>query len=148
MTRKIKGVIMKSVIVAMFVVLGLQSAHAANDYMSCEYKGKDGGHASFKFDDDLIATGTASVILNDGSELELPIRGTSALGDKDGYIALVITWGSMLETFTAALPMAADVVSGPAYSITSFGADGPKGALKGTLTCTVSQNILHALNVK
>jgi hypothetical protein len=139
---------MKSVVIAMFVVLGLQSAHAANDYMSCEYKGKDGGHASFKFDEDLNVTGTSSVILNDGSELDLPLVGTSALGDKDGYMALVITWGSVLDTFTAALPMKEDVISGPAFSITSFTADGPKPTLKGTLTCKASKDILHAMKMK
>jgi hypothetical protein len=140
---------MKSLIItAIFVVLGLQTAHAADGSLSCQYKGQAAGEsATFTFNDDMVGTGTSSEIMKDGSVMEMPLSASFGLGDKDGYLAVVITWSSLFDTMTSALPFKEDggSVSAPAYSINAFGADGPKAALKGTLTCTFSNDLLHTL---
>jgi hypothetical protein len=140
---------MKSLIItAIFVVLGIQTAHAAGSEVSCQYKGNDGGSANFDIDEDMKASGTSSVIMNDGSTMELPVTGSFTIGDKDGYMAVIVTWGNLFDTMTSALPGKGNVISAPAYSITSFDVNGPKAALKGTLTCKYSENLVHTLESK
>jgi hypothetical protein len=141
---------MKSLIItAIFAVLGFQTAHAADTEISCKYQGQDGGSAAFQFDEDLSGAGVASVVLTDGSKMDIPVSATFTLGDKDGYVAIVVTWGTIFDTMTAALPAkGGNVATAPAYSITSFNADGPKATLKGSLTCTYSENLVHTLKSK
>lgn len=124
------------IISVIFAVLGMQSALASETITQCHYKGNDGRSATLRMDKELNVTGEAIETMGDGTELEFPVSGKVSLGDKEGYLAVILVWGTGFSTYTAALPsMATQGMDIPVYKISSFNGQGPIAIESGVLNC-------------
>ena len=138
---------MKTLIIsAIFAVFGSQIAHA-DDMLHCNYKGDDGSSAIFDFkSESLSAEGVATDVLADGTSVNLPTHAALNVGERDGEAATIITWSSLFDNLTAAMIGDADEISGTAYSILKFDANGPHGVAKGTMTCVSPAKYISVIN--